>query len=81
MNAKILAQLNDAHTHPTNLGTGGIVKAKGLGDGLSHGKSAIAKLRRLRLTLPPAMSCNFAIAPAPQTPGLAAKARNAIMEP
>jgi len=38
------------------LGTGqrgGIVKAEGLGDGLAHGKSAIAKLRRLRLTLPP----------------------------
>jgi hypothetical protein len=33
--------------------SGGSVKAEGLGDGLPHGKSAIAKLRRLRLTLPP----------------------------
>ncbi len=32
---------------------GGIVKAEGLGDGPAHGKFAIAKLRRLRLTLPP----------------------------
>jgi len=30
--------------------TGGSVKAKGLGDGLTHGKTAIAKLR---LTMPP----------------------------
>jgi hypothetical protein len=30
--------------------TGGIVKAEGLGDGLTQGKAAIAKLR---LTLPP----------------------------
>jgi len=32
---------------------GGIVKANGLGDGLTHGQDAIAKLR---LTMPPVMS-------------------------
>jgi hypothetical protein len=33
--------------------SGGSVKAEGLGDGPAHGKFAIAKLRGLRLTLPP----------------------------
>jgi hypothetical protein len=37
---------------------GGSLKAEGLGDGLTHGKAAIAKLR---LTLPPAMSDDFAL--------------------
>jgi hypothetical protein len=37
----------------------GNVKAKAHGDGLTHGKAAIAKLR---LTLPPATSCGFAFA-------------------
>jgi len=32
---------------------GGIVKVEGLGDGPTHGQSAIAKLRGLRLTMPP----------------------------
>jgi hypothetical protein len=42
--------------------SGGSVKAEGLGDGPTHGKSAIAKLRGLRLTLPPTPSCDFAFA-------------------
>jgi hypothetical protein len=33
--------------------SGRSIKAEGVGDGLAHGKSAIAKLRGLRLTLPP----------------------------
>ena len=33
--------------------SGGSVKAEGLGDGLPPSQIAIAKLRRLRLTLPP----------------------------
>ncbi len=31
----------------------------GLGDGRAHGKSAIAKLRRLRLTLPPDLATDL----------------------
>jgi len=39
--------------------TGGIVKAEGFGDGLTHTNGAIAKLR---LTLPPTMWDDFAFA-------------------
>jgi hypothetical protein len=41
---------------------GGSVKAEGLGDGPSHRQSAIAKLRRLRLTLPPTQFRGLAFA-------------------
>jgi hypothetical protein len=46
-------------THPwmvkpcRSVAAGGIVKAEGLGDGPGHRQSAVAKLRRLRLTMPP----------------------------
>ena len=42
-----------------NCGLGGIVKAEGLGDGPTYGEVAIAKLR---LTMPPTMSGDFAFA-------------------
>jgi hypothetical protein len=42
-----------------SVNSGGIAKASGLDDGSTHGNSAIAKLRRLRLTLPPALSATL----------------------
>jgi hypothetical protein len=44
--------------------SGGSVTAEGFGDGCSHGKSAIAKLRRLRLTLPPEQVLRLCVCPA-----------------
>jgi hypothetical protein len=48
--------------------TGGIVKAEGLGDGPTHPKDAIAKLR---LTMPPIMLADFAFALSRPWTGLA----------
>ena len=56
--------------------SGGIAKALGLDDGPTHGKSAIAKLRGLRLTMPPRRSCDFAFAV--DRPQLPVDARTAL---
>jgi len=53
--------------------TGGSVKAEGLGDGLTQGKAAIAKLR---LTLPPSMSDDFAFTLIAEPGGLDKATRN-----
>jgi hypothetical protein len=55
---------------------GGIVKAEGLGDGLTHEKAAIANPspgsgESLRLTMPPSMLADFALALVQQRIGLA----------
>jgi len=52
---------------------GGIVKAEGLGDGRTHSKSAIAKLRGLRLTMPPTQAGDLALARDPETRNCALK--------
>jgi len=55
---------------------GGIVKAEGLGDGPAHGKAAIAKLR---LTMPPGVSVDLALALAAGRIGLASVAMPALV--